>query len=309
MMICLTIVLVALFSLPVSAVTFDKHVITPDANWLIHIDAKELRKTGLYEHFVNKEFREEFDKLDQEMMKELDMDLRKNVTSITVFGNGNMKSDLAVHMLGKFNEKKMVKSLKKKGGDFFTTSRYGKYKVYKMKRDACAAFVKGGFVFANSEKRLKVVLDRLKNRSGAKAALLKRVDSIPANAFFMAVADDLSELAGMHSKAVMLQKADVATFMAAEKNKNFSMNLSLQTKSEETANQLEQILRGVIAFGAMNNEHLKEFEDVIKSLQVSRTGKVLAVNFSMPSDKIVEMIKEKIAKRHSRKCSGCKKKH
>ncbi len=289
----LVLIMSLLATLPVMGVSVNKSVISEDANWLIHINSVELRKTGLYQYF-NSEFRDKLDEAEQKVIKELDMDLNKDVDSVTIFGNGNFKGDFAVHVVGIFNEKRLIKALKKKDAKF-KTIKYGKNRIYNFKDEAYAVIhKKTNFFFARSEKGIKKIIDNVKRGSVSNSGLIKKLEGMPENSFFIGIADDVANLAGMHSKAVMLQQAEVATFMAVESNRELSLNLALQTKSEETALQLEQMLKGLIAFGSMQSEQLKGLEVILKKLNVSKSGRALKVNLTMSSDKIIAILKDKM---------------
>ena len=81
--------------------------------------------------------------------------------------------------------------------------------------------------------------------------MITYVEAIPPEAFITAVADDISSLAGEKDKAVILKKMGMASFAIMESAENIALNLNVTSESPQDAQKMEQIVRGLIAFGEM----------------------------------------------------------
>ncbi len=298
-----------------SADVLQKKIVPADTSWLIHIDMEMFNSTYLKELLLDNEKDPlHLKKARESVLKEAQMDIFKDVTAITIMGKKGAEGktqekkvenkgkshkhgrkgneNLALYCKGAFNPPHIISLLKK--NEKYQTSGYGGYTIHELGGEAGFTFIgDGALVFSPNGAILKHVLDTIdgKKPSIAGGKLDSLLGMIPSDAFVSAVADNISSLRDFQGQAVMLQKAGMASFMALEDSRNLLMKVMLSTQSEDTAIQVEQIIKGLIALvNVSGDEHKEKFADVLQALSMERKGSTIRLSLSYPSDKVVDII-------------------
>jgi hypothetical protein len=74
--------------------------------------------------------------------------------------------------------------------------------------------------------------------------------------------------------------------VSAHVNGGFLGELRAQTRDEESANSLRDVVRGVIALGKLQADAHPELEPVLRTLQLGGTGSTVALSFEVPAEVI-----------------------
>lgn len=277
-----------------SAVAVDQGKIPAGTQWLIHVDMQLFNGTYLKSLLMEKEDFE-LNEAHNEVLKEANIDIFSDVTGVSLFGKkevGN-NADMVVMVSGNVDSASLIAKMKEKKE--INSSKYGKYNLYILGKSGGYLTFTGNemLLYSRSDAQIKQVLDVIdgKKKSMAGGQLASYLQMIPSNAFLLAVADNVSSFKDFqHEGGALLQKTGMATFMAMENNQNLSMKVLLNTDSEETAQQIESIVRGLVALVSMKQQEEPELAKLIQALKITREGTTINLNMTYPSDKIVEFI-------------------
>ncbi len=285
------ILLILVFSLELKAASIQKSIIAADAKWVVHIDMKKFTSTKLYELFMNDESTVKIRKRTDKLFKKLNFDPLKDIMGVTAYGvekdeektvicfSGNIDK---AHILGLFDEEADHKEIS-----------YGKYIIYSWGHDDFGVFVSDNLgLFSENEEAIKTALDVIdgKKENLSSSPMMKYVKEIPSDAFLMAVVDDISSLAGRHDKAVMLKKAGMASFAIMEKKGDVALDLKFTTGSPEDAKNVEQMIKGLVAFGNLQLKQEKDVLELLERLRISIDGNKVQMGLTYPIDKLFNII-------------------
>jgi hypothetical protein len=90
----------------------------------------------------------------------------------------------------------------------------------------------------------------------------------------------------------------MALFLALEKNDNLKLKLKMTTDTVDTAKNIEQIVRGLIAMVKLNQEGktgtagkpgLQKLQ-ILENLQIQVNGNILNMELSYPTNELLKMI-------------------
>lgn len=287
----LLLTLLLAFVLP-STAKLQTTMLPADTQWLLHFDMKEFTATTLGQFIWG----DESGKLDQgrqKILQRLKIDLKKDIEAITVFGPGKGKQNTVVSISGTLDKDFLISLLKEKEKPI--EIRHGKHTIYNWDRSEFGVFASDRLLLIGHNKDtitnvLDVLAGKAKNIKGS--AIMSLVNEMPGDAFFKAAVENISDLAGDHSRAAILKKARMALFLALEKNDILKLALKLTTDSAETAKNIEQIVNGFLALVKLQQQ--KEKQDprlkILESLKVSLKGNTVYLELSQPSKDFMNMI-------------------
>lgn len=306
--------MVSLLAVPAAAKSLDKGIVPAEAKWVIHFDMDMFGKTALKSLLWDKKDVLGVKDVESDLKDEVNIDLFKDVHSITAFANKNSERNMVAAISGNLDKDYLLRKLKRHTK--YKEAKYGKYSIYKWEHDSNGVFVGNGMLlYSRDEDSIKSALDVIdkKKKSMASGSLVKYLKMIPSNAFLLAVADDVSELNKATAQAgVILDKSGVASFMALENNKNLTMKVMFKTADDKTALQVENVIRGLLAFAQMQkNKDGKQHEWVklVEALKVMRSGNALELSFSYPSEAIIKFLEGQYKHKHKHQHKHEKKEH
>lgn len=308
--ILMTLMILLALVLPAQAKTVppELSMVPANAQWVVHLDVKTFAATELSKHFLDSKG-SPLNEANHEVSKHLNVDLMKDVSWITVFGQGK---DAAFCAKGNFDQKHLISLVKEKTA--LKSVSHGKHTIYTWEKgdENFGAFAGKMFVYARSESVMKGILDSLggKKKGGKSAASLAQLKGVPAGTFLSAMVDDIPSLMGKHDRTFVLKQTRMAFFMAMENNGNLGLKLKMTTESPEAAKNIEQIVRGFIAMAKLKGGEDKNGDDdgvmkalkYLDSLKVDLNGNVLQLALSVPSKELTALLHhEKRHKKHHKK--------
>lgn len=295
--------MVSMFVIPTAAKSLEKSIVPAGAKWVVHFDVDMFGKTGLKHLLRDKNDVLGIKHVESDLKDEINLDLFNDVRSVTAYANRNNERNMVIIISGNLDKDFMLRKLKRHTK--YKEDKYGKYSIYKWEHDSHGVFVgKSYLVYSRDEDSIKHALDVIDNKkkSIASGSLLNYLKLIPANAFLYAVADDVSALNKATAQAgVILDKSGMASFMAMERNKNLTMKVMFKTSDEKTATQVENVIRGLLAFAQMqkNKKDIRyDWVKLVDALQVQRRSNALELSFSYPSEGIVKILESQHKRKH-----------
>jgi hypothetical protein len=285
-----------------AAAALDKKLLPAGTQWVVHVDMDMFNNTTLKKALMDEHDTFRFRKGSGKFFKDTHIDLWKDVSSITAFGNKKERRDLVFCLKGNLDRDFLLSQLKSEHK--LREVKYNNYTLYQWGHSQFGVFAaKNLTLYSRDEDSIKAVLDLLKGKGKSiKGDNLSRyLNMIPGNAFVLAAAGNISDMAKHGYPGAILKNAGMASFMAMENNKDFTMKVLLNTESEETARNIENVIKGLMAVANMSrgaghdhrgNEEEKVLLQLIDKVQLSSSGKTVKLSFTYPSLALVELMRK-----------------
>lgn len=229
----------------------------------------------------------------------------KDLRSITLYGSEYRPHKGVAVVKGTFDKEKLLILLR--ANDTHQEQSYKGRMVHKWfdkGREHYGSFYKDDvIVIANSEENIHEGLDVMDGDSANLAAKAEVSDFqfAPAGAFFLAAAKGISEQTAVPPKAMILKMADRLLLVAGEVEGVDYIQVVLQARDETAAIQIQQMLQGIIAFGAMMGEQNPMLAELAQAVQLTLDGTKVKLRLAQPTEKVFDFLKVMEAKKHQKK--------
>jgi hypothetical protein len=285
-----TLMLVLVLPATVKASSLQTSIIPEDTRWLFHFDIGKFFSTEIGELLLADESGK-LNRANRKIAEAYKIDLLKDIGGITIFGPGKDKSKAVVALSGNFNKEYLLSLLDKAANH--QKIQYGKHTIHRWRHAQCGTFVNDHLLLiGRDESAIKNVLEVMagKKKSLARGTMMSSIKEIPEDAFLKAVADNIASLIKDDAKAVLLKKTGMALFMALEKSGNLKLKLKLTTDTPETAQNIEQMVRGLIALARLKQQEEADAEmKLIESLKITLKGNIIQMELNYPSAELVKV--------------------
>ena len=282
-----------------SAEPFQMAGVATDAKWIVHADIDDLKQTQVGRHILDEMNRDaSAAKLDA-LEAVFNFDPREDLRAVTLYGS-DARPDRSVAIIrGTMDTERLVTLVR--ANDSYQVDDQGPRPIHSWidEQKPASPRVHGGFlgggilVMSESPAMVRSALDVLDGRSGGMTASHELASAIGRadTAFFMAAAN-LSDMPAAVPEAAILQKARAFHLAVDEVGTDMQIMLRMVTETPRDAELLENMLRGMIAFGQLNEAGEPELAAIAGKARVTRDERVIEIALSHPGDKIVEMIKK-----------------
>ena len=287
----LVVILLAFLLLgELTASTLPKSLIPANAEWVVHLDMAKFKSTQIGDLLIQ-EKHGGIKKKAKVFSKRTSIDLLKDVTGVTIYGLGKNKQQTVMCLKGRFDKEYLLGLLE----DVNTHKEivHGNHTIHKWNHTEYGLFVGEDLIFlAWNEEAIKAALDTVDNRSETilSSSLKIYADQIPENAFFAALAKDISTLAGYSSKAVILKKAGSGLVTLTEKDEILNMRIDATAETPKDAASIEQIIRGLMAMAQMQLEESYGGLNLSEVIKVSTDSNKIQIKLTHPSEEIFNII-------------------
>jgi hypothetical protein len=279
----------ALFlALPAWPGTVPTSIVPEGARWVAHLDVEKFVATKLYE-YLDKDGR--FDIKSGNIARWLNINVRNDVTGLTIFGLGPGEKQAVFALAGKFDKARLLTLISL--DESHQEIPYGGFTLYST-GDEYGAFANDGLiVFSESRDAIEKVLDtaggKAKNFSSSKLnAALKDVSS---GTFLSGIVENLSGLGRTIEQSKFVEKAGLMFFMAQEKQDNLQVRVQVTADSPESAKNMVDIAQGLIALARLGEgegpKAVPAF--LVDGFQVKMEGKTVRLELNIPSREIAKM--------------------
>lgn len=281
--------------------------IPSNAKWVLHIDLDQLRQgtvgrflTGLAEQGLS----------NAELPFKADPKvLLSNIHSVTAFGDTYKLGEAGINAAAVLviDTEKPVQEVVEgflvqqsyAEGAKVSIEKSGPQGLYRVQMgDKGTLFVSvepgGGIVVGRDPKELETGRFCLtgKGKSGGAPSAFQGLPSLPANFFFLALADGLNGAAKMPPQAKILQETDRVRIALGEASGDLRLQLLLEAKNNEVAKQIEQVLRGIAAFVSMAQPENQPLQQLAQGVKWNTESKLVKVDLSFPAEKAIQFIQE-----------------
>ncbi len=293
--ILVTILLAVFFCCELMAATIQKSIIPAEAVWMIHFDLGKFASTQIGDYLINEKGSSELKRKNDQFRRKYQIDLLEDMDGITVFGFGAGEEQIVVCLRGNFNQKHLLGLLSEE--ESHREIPYGKYTIHNWDDDEYGVFVDEHLALIGpDEDALKLTLDVIagKKENISSSPMNADLKEIPSNAFFAALVDNISSLAKGASKVFIIKKTESASLSLMEKGENLNMRLNFSAKTLEDAQNMENVIRGLIALVNMQLDERKTGIRVPEDFKIDTDGKKIRLEMNYPSKALLDKIHHKI---------------
>jgi len=276
-----------------SASSLDKKLVPANSLWVIHFDMEQFAATRLGELLSEKNDVVGFRKTSEELSGELGIDVLEDIKGITLYGSRSVDEEAVILLTGVFDLSPLRDLLDQH--ESHQETLYGDYSIQQWGSSERVVFISNQqIILSKSEEAIKQALDVMDGSVSniTSSQNLPFLDLAPANAFLVAVADNVSGflLGQKTTNTAVLKNTGMAAFMAWEENENLSVNIRLKTATPDAAEKVEQIVRGLIAIPQLDEDEVKELLPLLKAIQIQRDQNLIMLQVSYPSADLIQCL-------------------
>jgi hypothetical protein len=278
------------FCCEIMATNLQKSIIPAEASWVIHFDLEKFAATQIGNHLLTEEDALGLGKKNDNFLKKYKINLKEDIDGITVFGIGKGERNIVACLQGNFDRNYLLGLLDAE--DSHKEIPHGQYTIHNWDGDEYGVFAGENLALMGpSEEAIKLALDVIAGKKAniASSPMNEYLKEIPSNAFLAALANDISSLAGSKSKMFIIKKTESAMFSLAEIKENFNIRLNFTVKTLEDAQNMENVLRGLISLANMQLEEMKTKFKVPEDVVIATKGKKVYVEMNYPSKALLDI--------------------
>lgn len=287
------VILLTLFFLcELRASTLQKSIIPADADWVIHFDVERFRSTQFGDQLLNKEDIFGLGKNASQFHDKYQIDILNDINGVTIYGSGNDEKNTVVCLRGNFDQLYLLGLLAAE--DSHKEIQHANFTIHAWESHEFGAFVDDNFaLIAQSETAVRKALDVIAGKKAniTTSSLKSFINELPSNAFFAALARDISEMAENEKDVFVFKKTESAVFTLTEEKENVHMRLNFTVKTLEDAKNMESVIRGLISLANMQLEESKR--DIWlpqDEIDISTEGKKVRVELAYPVQELIDII-------------------
>lgn len=278
--------------------------VSSDAKWLLHVDLQSFRRTQVGE-FLTKGLLE---KATGEVKSKIGIDVGeivKRISSVTAYGTDFEKHPETSGVLLVQMDAEAQKILEGFLAAQMLADSNGAVK--KVQQDSSVLYsVRNDFFLAVQANHLVVLgksrkqIDKATDVLAGKAPDLTASEAFagfppaPDAFFFLAIAEGFNENNAILPQAKVLQMAEGGRVVIGEKAEKLFLNLALRTKNSEVGEQIQQVFEGIRAMVTLSQAENQDLQELVRSIKVSNTGKMVTVNAEFPVAPVIKKIAEKV---------------
>ncbi len=268
-----------------------------DAKWLVQLDVDALRDSKVGTILIKDKLAAQIAQLKTDMKIDVELILQK-LHSITAFGTDFQMGPEAngVLVLSGGEELRTIAEgllaaqiLQNPDGPVKQLQREP-YAVYSVHNQIFVSPGLAGHVVASkSRAQIESFRDALsgKAKTGGASEAFSGYAKVANSFFFLAVAEGFNETTALPPQAKILKMAEGARIVLGEKGEMLFLNLALKAKEAEVVRQIAQVLEGIKAVVALGQSENKELLELVQSIKVASTEKMVTVNLEYPLAKVI----------------------
>lgn len=286
------ILLTFFFLCELKATPLQKSIIPADSDWVIHFDVEKFISTRIGDQLLNNENILGLRNKNDLFIEKYQIDILNDINGVTIYGFGKDRRNIVTCLRGNFDRDYLLGLLAVERSH--REIPHGKFTIHKWNYHEFGAFADDHLaLLAQDETAIKEALDVIAGKKAniTASSLMSYLNEIPSNAFFAALAKDISELAGLETKVFVLKKTESTLYTLSEEKENIHMILNITAKTLEDAKNMESIIRGLISLATMQMEEadisVRLHQEEIK---IATEGKRVRVETFYPVKELVEIL-------------------
>ncbi|MBP8606200.1 MAG: hypothetical protein KBI46_10235 [Phycisphaerae bacterium] len=285
-----------------AAAPLNKAHISGDALWLVHLDLNAFKSSQFGRLALGEITQRQQQKIDA-LTQLLGTDLTRDIDAVTLYGPDATQENAVALLYGRFDRNKLLTLLKL--NDAYAESTYKNHLLYHWKDDKKQTAQVGAFwtdnciVISQTESAVGTALDVLAGQAGSLAAnphsVLYELTNAPAGTILLTAAQSLTELTRNNPHAAILQNSSIMAVVAGESSGIMKLQIRLDAASAEAAGQIETIVRGIMAFGLLQQDKNPKLAPLMNAVTLTRQDNRLELVFQYSSAELFEMAKADIS--------------
>lgn len=294
-------------ALQVGAGPLQRADVIADPVWVLHVDCDALKQTSLGRALLAELDKPEAQKKFAAMKAVFNVDPRKDLHGVTLYGAAKSEADGVVVAYADFDAARLV-TLVEANKDYESTT-HGSHTVHswidekKKEKDGVKPRTYGaiykGKVLIIGQKEMRVaealdVMDKSKPNLTTSTQFAKLGGS-GAGGFIIGAARKL-DLPGNDPGATVLKQSKAFWLNVSESQGRAEAKLSLEAEDAEVARQMGDVCRGLVAIMTLQKDK-PEAVKLAQGLAISQEEKTVSARLSLPAEDVVTMIKAKAAKK------------
>jgi hypothetical protein len=290
---------------------FQTSDVSASAKWVAFADCEAIKTTQIGTHILAKLQSEDAKNKLAAVQAMFNFDPRTDLSSVTLYGEKQGQSDAVAIVHGKFDTDRLVVLLK--GNETYEAETFGARTIHSWIDDKApqggrsygALAATGTVVIGRNSACVKQALDVLDGRAPAldmASVLGKRLPGEKAPMFVAGA--DLAGLAPLDPNAAVIQKAKAGNLVLSEQNGTLQGVAQLVAPEAQTAQQIQQVLSGMIAAGLLNAEQNPEIGRLAEATAVAVNGETVTLTLKFPVAAAIEMIDKHAGKAVHRRRGG-----
>lgn len=299
--IALTSCLAALVSTNAAAATFPLEKISPDAKWVAHMNFTDFKSTNIGGLLSDKLKSGRLNAKFKALSAMFNLDPRTDLNAATIYGSGSKPEDAVALIDAKFDEDRLVTLVG--ANDNYDLQSHGSYSVHGWVDNKKGVDIKsfgsfhssGTLVLSQGLDNVRDALDVLdkKSRGLSETDPLGEMITSEESMFFIAVAN-LAEMKDVNPTAALLRQSAAAHFAVGESQDRIRCKLQLTTHDEESAEMLQSVLEGMIAFALLNAAEEPDIAKLASNAKYGVTENRVELIVEQPVADVTAWLKERM---------------
>ncbi len=279
----------------VQAAKIDKANISNDAKFVVHLDLDAFRASKIGITLLEKIRKDEGGEKLNALAELIGFDPLSAIHGATMFGNGEEDNGILV-VKHKADNTKLLAFMKL--DEYYRKTEHGKHEIHGAgdrgdgKRGYISFVNATTAVLAASRELAAEGIDLVNGKGAAVKQIptsLVSADKKAKNAFLVAYAN-VEDLKEHIDNETVNQMAKRVAFVMGESDEKFILSISVDALDADAAENMENMVNGLIGFARLNQDENPEVKDILKGLKVTRNEENVSVHFSVGVNKLFELI-------------------
>ena len=279
----------------VQAAKIDKANISNDAKFVVHLDLDAFRASKIGITLLEKIRKDEGGEKLNALAELIGFDPLSAIHGATMFGNGEEDNGILV-VKHKADNTKLLAFMKL--DEYYRKTEHGKHEIHGAgdrgdgKRGYVSFVNATTAVLAASRELAAKGIDLVNGKGAAVKQIptsLVSADKKAKNAFLVAYAN-VEDLKEHIDNETVNQMAKRVAFVMGESDEKFILSISVDALDADAAENMENMVNGLIGFARLNQDENPEVKDILKGLKVTRNEENVSVHFSVGVNKLFELI-------------------
>jgi len=291
----------------------DLQAVSANASWLAHVDVDAIRASTVVQRAYDRCLAECPNAREHlsEVRGMLGFDLTEDIQDITFCGNEIKKGSGVAILRAQVDQPYLLDKVR--GAHGYKSSPHGSYTLHSWTHNRGKHHehqVTGCFhtptelVFGRTEAEVITALDVLDGKSpslaGSDSSLAAKV---PAGTTIVVRVQGLAD-ADLPTKSPLLKQSEALSLVMGEHDGESFATVRLQTRSDEVAEEVSQVLAGFSAMAHLRGQDHPEALKAIEAIHVRTEGQVVTAQFRESADDVWDygqkIVQRLVAARHGR---------
>lgn len=297
--------LAALVGGDVLAGPFLREQVPADVKWVLHLDLDNFRSTQVGDCLVKGKLEKDMAKARADLKTYLDFDFDwTRIGSLTAYGMdfaSRGKAHGVLLLQTSMDVQQGLETAISKQAQAGVDGNVRKLQdapvpIYSVREEMFVALPPGKpVVVAKTEDLLNRGLAVLAGQGANLASTQAFLDFPPApkGFVFLAMAAGFADQAPIPPQAQILKMTDAGQLAMGETGDRMFLTATLKAKTAEIGGQMEQVIRGLMALGALGQPQNQDWQQLIQSTRVSVRDRMVTVGLELPVLTVVQKIQAK----------------